>query len=638
VPLKSYADKNPGFSIMHQAKTGPGRIAAIDHVNNKERVFSYQFLEERIQSLTGQLIKLKVTLGDRIAVISKNRVELVEIFSASMRIGAMPFCINPSMSSDSISSIFKNASPCILFIEFPCHQPLLDLASKAESATLIAIGGKINGLLDYDVLIQKYHPIKISELFHDIPSLITYTSGSTGEPKGVVRKHFNYGDAGGYPVIIAGVEVYRYKSDQDNASTIVHQPPAHGGVLQAMYSIGIGSKTIIIRDFDPSSFLKALHVHKIVDCIMLPSMLTRCLREISLINELDFSQLKLITLSGASCSPELMQQAKDDFQCQVYMAYGMTEGDPKLTFDGVVLEDIPISSCGKANVDESIKLIDSSGNEGEFGEMWFKNEFLMEGYYNRADLTSSKYHEGWFMTGDIFYRDKKGFYYYRGRKDDMFICDGENIYPLEIENILCKHESVLFACVVAIEDDIGGQVPAAMVTCKAGYSVTQESLRKHYLIHGVLYAYPRIIEIVDILPTLGPGKVDRQAVKNEIKKKQQVCDHDSASTQIYLSYKDTEIEFILINILCRMLKLDYINKQDSIFDLGIGSIEINMFLARIQGYFYIELTQENIIELQSPIAIARHLKNVIMTKKLTDNHRRRLCTNDDSSDTGETIL
>jgi long-chain acyl-CoA synthetase len=506
--------KNPSLSIAVYAKEYPEQVALVDCINSIERTFTYRNLERRVASLTSKLIEINISSGDRIAVISRNRVEVVEIFMAAWRIGAVPFCVNPGMSSKNIRVIFENSKPGVALVELPCDQALMDIIGNITGLKLIAIGEKKNGLLEYNSFIDKSYSEDSSKYFLDVPSMIIYTSGSTGFPKGVVRKVYNNDIE--FPVTHAGVELFHKASDMLGYPTIVAFPLFHATGIGAALSIMYGSKVIILNYFDPSIFLSSLEKHRVKSCTILPSMLALCFREELLIRDLDFGKLKLITLNGAPCSSELIEKAKDRFQCQVYTLYGMTEGLPILTFDNIAQEDIPINCYGKAKVEGSVKLINTSGDEDVFGELWFKNESLMEGYYNQPKLTISKFDKGWFKTGDIFYRDKEGYYYYRGRKDEMFICDGENIYPLEIENILSQHEGVLLACVVALDDVTHGQIPVAMVVCRPDHRVDTKALLTHYLKTGPLYAYPRVIDLVDKLPTLGPGKVDRNEVKKRM--------------------------------------------------------------------------------------------------------------------------
>jgi acyl-CoA synthetase (AMP-forming)/AMP-acid ligase II len=164
-----------------------------------------------------------------------------------------------------------------------------------------------------------------------------------------------------------------------------------------------------------------------------------------------------------------------------------------------------------------VRLVASSGNaDADEGELWVRGPNLTPGYLNRPDLNAQRFQNGWLKTGDLFYRNADGYYFFRGRTDDMFFCGGENIYPLEVENILMRHPDVSNAAVVALDDAVKGQIPAALVTLKSGKNVTADELRAFYLRNGPAFSHPRIIRIVEQLPLSGAGKIDRPAVRNAL--------------------------------------------------------------------------------------------------------------------------
>jgi acyl-CoA synthetase (AMP-forming)/AMP-acid ligase II len=147
------------------------------------------------------------------------------------------------------------------------------------------------------------------------------------------------------------------------------------------------------------------------------------------------------------------------------------------------------------------------------GELWVRGPSLTPGYLNRPDLNAQRFQDGWLKTGDLFYRDPDGFYFFRGRVDDLFFCGGQNVYPLEVEDILLQHPGVSNAAVVALDDPIKGQVPAALVVPKPGENIDAEELKAFYLCNGPAYSHPRVVRIVEQLPLLATGKVDHSAVR-----------------------------------------------------------------------------------------------------------------------------
>lgn len=178
---------------------------------------------------------------------------------------------------------------------------------------------------------------------------------------------------------------------------------------------------------------------------------------------------------------------------------------------------VPFGSCGVAWPEGEVKLFDAEGRENPSeGELWVRNPGVTPGYYKLPEVNAKRLKEGWLATGDLFYRDPDGFFYFRGRTDDMFKCAGESVYPKEVENLLISHPAVYDACVVPVPHPVKGAVPVAMVMLEEGARVAEEGLKQFCLQNGPAYAHPRRIMLVNTMPLNGPGKVDRLAVQRQL--------------------------------------------------------------------------------------------------------------------------
>jgi acyl-CoA synthetase (AMP-forming)/AMP-acid ligase II len=173
----------------------------------------------------------------------------------------------------------------------------------------------------------------------------------------------------------------------------------------------------------------------------------------------------------------------------------------------------PHGSCGVIWPEGECRLVGADGRDDpSYGELWVRNPGVTPGYYNLPEVNRERLVDGWLRTGDLFSLDAEGFYYFRGRVDDMFNSGGENVYPLEVENILLKHPAVAEVSVVPFPHAIKGEVPVAMVVRAAGRDAGEEELKAFCLANGPAYAHPRRIHFVDALPLNGPGKIDRKLV------------------------------------------------------------------------------------------------------------------------------
>ena len=194
------------------------------------------------------------------------------------------------------------------------------------------------------------------------------------------------------------------------------------------------------------------------------------------------------------------------------------------------------------------------------------------------------------------------------------MCDGENIYPLEIEEILCKHESVIQACVIPLSDPLHGQVPAAMVVFRSGHEISSESLRQYYLKHGPLYAYPRLIHSASSLPKMGPGKVDRKLVaqlledmyERKVGKSEKVLDD-----ACLVSGVNSDVSEFVVDTWKAILKTESIRSDVNVFDLGVSSLQITVFLEKIKETFSVSITMEDFFQLQTIEEISRYIEKLL---------------------------
>ncbi|MEO1019719.1 MAG: fatty acid--CoA ligase family protein, partial [Pseudomonadota bacterium] len=213
----------------------------------------------------------------------------------------------------------------------------------------------------------------------------------------------------------------------------------------------------------------------------------------------------------------LAEQIEEAFGVAVGESYGLTEGGPVMIGPPLDGRKPPFGSCGVAWPEGEVKLVAVDGaDDVDFGELWVRNPGVTPGYHNRPDVNAERLVDGWLKTGDLFFRDNDGFFFFKGRVDDMFNSGGENIYPKEVENLLLSHEAVADACVVPIPHVVKGMVPVALVMLVQNGAADEVRLKAHCLDQGPAYAHPRRIEIVDQIPLNGAGKNDRSAVQREL--------------------------------------------------------------------------------------------------------------------------
>jgi long-chain acyl-CoA synthetase len=274
-----------------------------------------------------------------------------------------------------------------------------------------------------------------------------------------------------------------------------------------------GGSVVILPDFEPRRFLQTLSEYRCTQAGAVPAVYTLLLQHRDLIESLDFSALTHLSLGSAPVQEELMREVEEVFGVPVGESYGLTEGGPVMIGPPLDGRKVPFGSCGVAWPEGEIKLIGPDGKEDPgYGELWVRNPGVTPGYYNKPEVNAKRLVDGWLATGDLFELDKEGFYYFRGRTDDMFNSSGENIYPKEVENLLLTHPEVSDASVVPLPQTVKGHVPVAMVLLIPDAVATHDDLKQYCLDNGPAYAHPRRVEIVPEMPLNGAGKVDRLIV------------------------------------------------------------------------------------------------------------------------------
>ena len=290
------------------------------------------------------------------------------------------------------------------------------------------------------------------------------------------------------------------------ALPLFHKNALRGTVKPMLYA---GGSFVLMPHYEPRAYLKALAKYRCTFSRGVAAVFTMFLQHRDYLRSLDLSALRSMTIGSAVVTPELMDAVERALpHVKVSESYGLTEGGSPLRppIDG---RPVPRGSPGVPAPEIELRLVDADGNAAEEGELLIRCPYVCLGYYNEPETTRAKLTDGWLHTGDIFSKDRQGFFYFRSRVDDMFSCSGENVYPKEVENLLFAHPDVVNAVVAAVPHPVKGLVPAAMVMLRAGARTSADDLKVYCLNKGPAYAHPRLVEVVDTLPLNGAGKIDR---------------------------------------------------------------------------------------------------------------------------------
>jgi acyl-CoA synthetase (AMP-forming)/AMP-acid ligase II len=495
--------------IRNNAESNANRTATV----YKDVHYSFLTHYERAQKLGDSLSRLDCKPGDRIAILAKNSIQYLEIYSACEIAGYIIVPINFRLSTPEIAYILGNTTPCVCFYSSEYEDEIKSTRKELDDVQHYIRIDESNADADEygefleagEVITPRYMPGA------DDPACIIHTSGTTGRPKGaVLTQGALYGIAN---TISSDADI------QSGDLGLVMQPLFHVGAKFLQLAHHIRGATINLQTaFDPVMVWKMLVREDITTMQVVPTMLDMLLDEIK---DGDYppTKLKTIFYSTAPIRESLLRRGLAVFGQVFLQQYGSTEGGQVTTLakrhhinDGTEDEQRWLTSAGSANPEIEVRVVDNEGHDlptGKVGEIVVKHSNIMKGYWNDEESTSSTIVEGFLHMGDIGYLDKDGFLYIVDRKKDMIISGGENIYPREVEAALVLHPAVMETAVIGVPDNRWGEAVLAFVVCNEGMFVTEEELIAHCKEHIASYKKPKSVSFVKELPRIATGKVDK---------------------------------------------------------------------------------------------------------------------------------
>ncbi|NUM42620.1 MAG: AMP-binding protein, partial [Leptospiraceae bacterium] len=345
------------------------------------------------------------------------------------------------------------------------------------------------------------------QLNGDDSASIIYTSGTTGHPKGVILTHSN--------ILYNSFVAFQMVDLQPEDTALCIMPLFHvNAQIASMMSTIQAKATVVLEEmFKPRNFIETLKKYKCTTFSGVPTIYNY-LNEMPDAEGEDLSFLKACVCGAAPMPVEVFQKFEEKFKGKIIEGYGLSEGTCVSSLNPL-LGERKIGSIGIPIPGQEMSIWDNDGSslpDGEVGEIVIKGPNTMKGYYKKNEETKRIVQNGWLRTGDLGYRDKDGYYFIVGRKKEMIISGGENIYPKEIEEILYEHEGVLDCAVVGIPDKTYGEVVGAFIVPKNGSSVSEKEIKTYLRPKIAGYKFPKIIEIVTDLPKTATGKIQKNKI------------------------------------------------------------------------------------------------------------------------------
>jgi acyl-CoA synthetase (AMP-forming)/AMP-acid ligase II len=457
---------NLGQMLKLNAKKYPDTVALKD----KARGLKYPELNMRVNRLSHSLLSIGLEKGDKVAVLLENCVEIVEAYLATAKAGLIIVPINFRLVGTEIEYILNHsdAKAVIVHDEFaPTIDKIKPKLKGIQPDRYFVVGKKVNGHSAYEDLIRGGNPDEPTIRVEPRDTwVLLYTSGTTGRPKGVVRSHESY-------VAFYLINAIDFGfTEHDNCLNVL--PLCHvNSTFFTLTFTYIGASVCIhpARSFKPEEILEIIQKEGITFISLVPTHYNLILNAPGDVRKFDVSSVKKLLCSSAPATRKMKKEILDFFPgVQLYEGYGSTEA-------GIVTVLKPedqlrkLGSIGYESLGtDYVKILDEEGNEvgvGEVGELYSRGPMLFDEYYKNPELTRKSFKGEWFSAGDMAKADEDGFFYLVDRKDNMIITGGENVYPSEVEEVICSHPCVFDVAIIGLTDDKWGEMVTAVVILKA---------------------------------------------------------------------------------------------------------------------------------------------------------------------------
>jgi len=481
--------------------------------------WTFNQCNERANRLANALKKMGVVQGDRVGMLQVNCNHYIETYFAVARLGAIFVPLNFRAKTDELSYMIGNAETSVLFV----GSRYLDMVDTMLShlpivRDCVSIDRDDTGKLYYEKLISSSPADEfISEIGDDDITILMYTAGTTGRPKGVPLTHDGF-----VSYVLGNVEPASPEIGERNLLSV---PLYHVAGIQAMLAAVYGGRTMVMmRQFDVKEWLENVEREQATRAMLVPTMLKMIIDDPDF-NKYDLTSLKVVTYGAAPMPLEVIKKAIEKIPGASFInAFGQTETASTITILGPedhVIEGTEeerdkklkrlTSSIGKPLPDVEVKIVDEKGDPLpplEIGDIMAKGPRVMKGYWGDEEKTSQVItKDGWLRTSDKGWMDEDGYIYLAGRSDDMIIRGGENISPEEVEDVLHSHPQVEEAAVIGIPDPEWGQEPRAVVALKKGEHATQDEIMEYCRSRLAGFKRPRSVIFVNSLPRNPMGKV-----------------------------------------------------------------------------------------------------------------------------------
>ncbi len=497
-----------GDWIGRWGRSFPDKEALVDVIENRRYTYG-QLAEEVIRMAKFLQTELDITFGDRVACLSLNRAEYIELFLALSRLGAILVPLNFRLAPAEFIYFLEDATPRAIFFD-KAHRELVEgFKGKGDLQQYVCFDNDDSVGMPLPQIWPSLpidNPAEV-EIGPETPQLIIYTSGTTGLPKGVILTHGMLT----WNAINTNLG-WDLRSDD---RTILHAAMFYTAgwnvfTLPLFYSRGTN---ILIKSFDADLILDLIAEEGVTIFFGVPTMFQMMI-DSDKFAATDFSGLRFMVSGGAPLPADILEIFKSQKNIRIWEGYGLTEAGPNN-----FLANGKLGSVGHPMPHVDVKIVDINGNEvpvGEEGEILLRGPHLCAGYWNKPEASAGAFSGDWFKTGDFGRVDDDGHFSIVGRLKEMIISGGVNIYPAEIERAIEAHPAVAGVAVIGVPDPKWGEVGKAIVALHPGSKLSYEELQTYLSDRLGKFKIPKYMVAVDELPrTVASGKIQKFRLKEE---------------------------------------------------------------------------------------------------------------------------
>ncbi len=489
-------------------------VATIDGARRR----TWTEILDRVARAGGAIAGLGIEPGERIALLALNGDRYFELEFAIPWAGAAMVPINTRLSAPEIAHIIRDSGAVALVIDDSQRACFAEFGALAADlkAVITLSDARVDGWLNYEDLIAGAAPIPDLVRGGSEMAGIFYTGGSSGRPKGVVLTHDNLSSNA-----LNAVSLIGYGRD----SVYLHAAPMfHLTDGMSTYSLTMAGGThVFMPRFDPRQCLELIQAHAVTHICLVPTMI-EMLVNLAEKEAFDCSSLRQIQFGAAPMPEATLARAIRLWPDLLFLhGWGMTELSPlgmlmPLEWRDPRLAGDRMRSCGMPVWNEEARIVDPEGGDcppGTVGELVIRGPMVMKEYWNLPDETAKALREGWLHTGDAAYVDEDGFFYIVDRIKDMIITGGENVYSLEVENVIGLMDGVKQVAVIGVPDAFWGETVHAVVVPQDGIRLEPDEVVAFCKDRIARYKSPRSVEFRDALPVTGAGKISKKQLRED---------------------------------------------------------------------------------------------------------------------------